>query len=479
MATPIPHNHAPFSLAEIAEATSGTVVGVDQQTVGVVTDSREVEPGNLYVALAGEQHDGHRFVAQALARGAVAALVHDRSALPAGASGVVVENTLRALGDLAAAHRRRWGGRVIAITGSAGKTTTKELTFAALRAGGAKVARSEGNLNNLVGTPMSIFCLDAQVDVAVLEIGTSARGEIARLTQITNPEIGVVTGVAAAHTAGIGSLLQVAQEKASLLWALPEHGTAIYRADDSTLVSQIGGVRAGTRLGFGSSRDAQVTLVKQVLSATPSMLCEFAIAGRMLSCDLRLFGSGPALDAAAALAVVLAVLGESALERAAAGLSEVAPPEGRLSPLGGPHGSLVLDDSYNANPASMRASIETALGLARVRGGRALLVLGDMLELGEQSAAEHELIGKLAARPPASMLIACGSEMTRAAEAAREHARATTHELSVCHLADPSGVGELLEPLLKEGDVVLVKGSRSMHMERVVERLRSHAAGGA
>lgn len=479
MATPIPHNHAQFTLSEIAEATSGVVVGVDHPIVGVVADSREVERGNLYVALAGEQHDGHRFVAQALLAGATAALVHDRAALPVGASGVVVNDTLRALGDLAAAHRRRWGGRVIAITGSAGKTTTKELTFAALRAAGAKVARSEGNLNNLIGTPMSVFCLDAQVDMAVLEIGTSARGEIARLTQITGPEIGVVTGVAAAHTAGLGSLLQVAQEKASLLWALPEHGTAIYRADDSTLVTQIGGVRAGTRIGFGSSRDAQVTLIKQVLSATPGMLCEFALAGRMLRCELNLFGSGPALDAAAALAVVLAALGEDSLDKAALGLSQVMPPPGRLSPVVGPSGSLVLDDSYNANPASMRASIDTAIGLARVRGGRAVLVLGDMLELGERSAAEHQVVGKLSARAPVSILIACGAEMTKAAEAAREQARCSQQDLSISHLADAAGAGDLLAPLLREGDVVLVKGSRSMRLERVVDSLRSHAAGGA
>jgi UDP-N-acetylmuramoyl-tripeptide--D-alanyl-D-alanine ligase len=192
-----------------------------------------------------------------------------------------------------------------------------------------------------------------------------------------------------------------------------------------------------------------------------------------LRCSLSLFGVGPALDAAAALAGVLALLGADALDAAAQGLAQVAPPPGRLVPRSAPEGALVLDDSYNANPASMRASIETALELAKLRGGRALLVLGDMLELGERSREEHEQLGKLAAQPGVAMLIACGPQMTAAAELARESARGAEPALSVLHLADPSGAAELLRPLLAASDVVLVKGSRSMGMERVVAGLIS------
>jgi len=168
---------------------------------------------------------------------------------------------------------------------------------------------------------------------------------------------------------------------------------------------------------------------------------------------------------------VLALLGPAALDAAAQGLSQVAPPPGRLCPQLAPSGALVLDDSYNANPASMAASIETAASLARLRGGRALLVLGDMLELGERSREEHERVGRLAARARASVLVACGPQMTAAAEAAREAARGLEPALSISHLADAGAAAQLLTPMLHAGDVVLVKGSRSMALERVVHGL--------
>jgi UDP-N-acetylmuramoyl-tripeptide--D-alanyl-D-alanine ligase len=481
MATPIPRNRARFSLTEIAEATGGALVGSanGQAIEGVVTDSRSVEPSNLYVALRGERLDGHAFVGQALSRGAVAALVQDRSALPQGALGVVVQDSVHALGQLAKRHRERWPGRVIAITGSAGKTTTKELTFVALRAAGAKVSRSLGNLNNAIGAPMSLLCLDQATELCVLELGTSAPGEIARLAEISAPDVAVVTAVGVAHTAGLGSLEQVAKEKASLLWALSVDGTAIYNADDAALCAQLGCVRARQRLGFGRSEQADVRLVSHALDAKPSMLCELFLRAtqRKVRCDLAIFGSGPALDAAAAIAVVLAVLGEGAVEEAARGLGDALPVPGRLSPLLGASGVLILDDSYNANPASMRASIDTALELARARGGRALLVLGDMLELGEASRAEHEAVGKQAAQAGVAAVLACGVEMTAAVEATREQARRLGYELSVAHLADPLGAAALLLPLLRPADVVLVKGSRSMGMERVVEGLAQRAEG--
>jgi UDP-N-acetylmuramoyl-tripeptide--D-alanyl-D-alanine ligase len=193
---------------------------------------------------------------------------------------------------------------------------------------------------------------------------------------------------------------------------------------------------------------------------------------------VRAGAARPGADgAAAALAAVLALLGEGALDAAARGLGELAPGAGRLSPLSGPAGALVLDDSYNANPASMRASIETALELARQRSGRVVLVLGDMLELGARSREEHEQLGRLAAQPGVSMLLACGTQMTAAVERAREAAQGVEPALSVLHLADPSAAAELLRPLLGPGDVVLVKGSRSMAMERVVDGLVSKEGG--
>jgi UDP-N-acetylmuramoyl-tripeptide--D-alanyl-D-alanine ligase len=220
-------------------------------------------------------------------------------------------------------------------------------------------------------------------------------------------------------------------------------------------------------------------LLRHTLSATPSMRCvlQYAPSGREQELELALFGVGPALDAAAAQAVVLAVVGERALEPAARGLAQLAPTRGRLYPVAGPSGTLVLDDSYNANPASMRASIATALELSRARGGRTVLVLGDMRELGDASRREHEAVGEQAAVAGVAALFACGLEMTRAAASARDKARREGLELSIAHLADPTGAADLVRPLLRAGDVVLVKGSRSLGMERVVDGLLASAGG--
>ncbi len=219
MATPIPQNEATFVLGEMAATCSGRIDPgcAGKRVRGVVTDSRAVQPGQLYVALRGETHDGHKFLAQAHAQGACAALVERADQAPAGLPIVVVQDTRRALGDLAHLHRSRWAKPVVAITGSAGKTTTKELTAAVLGALGHNVLRTQGNLNNDIGVPMTLLGLTAAHDVAVIELGTSAPGEIARLAQIARADVGVVTTVSLAHTAGLGTLAAVADEKCALL----------------------------------------------------------------------------------------------------------------------------------------------------------------------------------------------------------------------------------------------------------------------
>jgi UDP-N-acetylmuramoyl-tripeptide--D-alanyl-D-alanine ligase len=475
--TTIPDNRASFSLGEVAASCAGSVVGASADTTihSVCTDTRALRQGCLFVALRGEQHDGHRFVREALSRGAAAALVEDAATLGNDGVGVVVADTLRALGELGRVHRRRWGGRVVAVTGSSGKTTTKELAHAALVAAGVRADKTRGNLNNLIGAPMTLLALEPDKELVVLEIGTNARGEIARLAEIAEPETGVVTSVSVAHSAGIGTLEQVAEEKASLLSAVPATGTAIYSADHAVLAAHLKDVRARRRLSFGAAKGSDVRLVRHTFALDPTlrMRCEFALEteGRALHSTLSCLGEGPALDAAAALAVVLAERGPDALDAAARGLEGVLPTAGRLSPCFGPSGALVLDDSYNANPASMVASIHTAIELAQARGGRALLVVGDMRELGALSRAEHERVGRAAAHPVVSALIACGIEMTAGAEAAREAARDAGLSLSISHLADPAGAAHLLSPILRQADVVLVKGSRSMAMEQVARAL--------
>jgi UDP-N-acetylmuramoyl-tripeptide--D-alanyl-D-alanine ligase len=487
MATVIPENAATFSFEQLVQVCGGRPVrdvvhdatGADAvlQVRGVVTDSRAVRSGQLYVALRGENHDGHAFLAQAAQRGAAAALVSDATQAPLGLPLVVVTDTRKALGDLACAHRLAWGGRVVAITGSAGKTTTKEITAALLSALGRNVLRTQGNLNNDIGVPMTLLCLEAQHDVAVIEIGTSGPGEIANLARIASPNVGVVTTVSLAHTAGLGSLEAVADEKHALLSALPRDGVAIYSADSAVLRARVSRIAAERVLAFGEEASAGVRLERYALTEALATECVFRIQSREYGVDqtlpatLGLCGQGPALDAAAALAVVLAEHGPNALSKAAAALRAVVPVAGRLAPKQGDSDCLIIDDSYNANPASMAASLETLAQVAAVRRGRAVAVLGDMAELGDHAKAEHARIGEAAMRLGVSVLIGCGPQMRDAAESARRAAAATKQEARIEHVADPEAAATLVQSLLAARDAVLIKGSRSMGMERAVNAL--------
>lgn len=468
MATPIPSNRAYFTLAELTEAVSGRLIGPTGGAVSaVVTDSRRATPGCLFVALRGEHHDAHRFLPEAAAAGAAAALVEPGQAAPAPMVSIEVPDTLFALGQLAAYHRRRWGGRVVAITGSAGKTTTKELTAAALSAAGRRVTRTAGNLNNLIGVPMTLFTLGADSDTAVVEIGTSAPGEIARLTEIAAPQVGVVTTVAIAHAEGLGSLSQVADEKVSLLAGLAPDGMAVFGADSEILFARAHAVAPAFGFSFGRAAHARARLLGQTLAADLTNHCHYRIGEQHCDVRLRMIGSGPAVDAAAALAVVSAECGPAALKAACRGLFDVAPVPGRLQARSGPAGSLVIDDSYNANPASVAASLEALAQVARVRGGRAVAVLGDMKELGPQSAAQHRAIGPLAARLGVSELLLVGAEMALSGQAS---------SLPYACVDDAMDALPLLSGRLTAADCVLVKGSRSMAMERLANALAGDGA---
>ncbi len=477
MATPIPRNEASFSLAEVASACGGQLHGGsgELRVRGVVTDSRQVHEGELYVALRGENHDGHAYLEHAHAAGAAAAIVSDASGISFGLPIVLVADPRRALGDLARAHRRRWGRPVVAITGSAGKTTTKELTAAALAGVGQRVLATRGNLNNDIGLPMTLFCLGPEHDVAVVEVGTNAPGEIGRLAEICEPEVGVVTTVALAHVERLRSLEAVAEEKTALLRALPQAGAAIYGRDSPSLEALRGTFAAGRVFSFGEAEGSDLRLAIRELRPDMTTHCEVSIRDVAEACayDLKLFGGAPALDAAAALGVVLALHDARALQPAAAALGTVDPLPGRLRPYKGRGGALIVDDSYNANPASMKSSIAALRELAVVRKGRGIAVLGDMAELGEHAAAEHERIGRALVAAGLAEAYLCGPLMAEAARAARDEIRRLRAKgPHVVHCADPlASVSEILRSLAAR-DALLVKGSRAMAMERVVDALR-------
>lgn len=471
MATPIPHNEASFSLERLVEITGGTLRarGPRDEVRGVVIDSRAVEPGCLFVALRGTRHDAHRFVPDAVRAGAAAVVVDRLAALPESldAAVVEVEDTTRALGDIASAHRAAWEGTVVAVTGSAGKTTTKELTAAALDATGARVHRTRGNLNNLYGVPMTLLELSPAHDVAVVELGTNRPGEIARLAAIARPDVGIVTLVAAAHTEGLGSVEDVAREKWALVEGLPAGGVAVVNGDDVSLRA-LGASEGGPRrIWFGHESGEDVILLGHDVDDELRTRARYALAGRAGEVEVRLqlLGEAAALDAAAALGAVLATGRDP--ESAAEGLASVAPGSGRMRPRRAANGALVLDDSYNANPRSVALALDTGARLAEARGGRLVAILGDMKELGDRSADEHAAVGRAAAAAEVSLLVLCGPEMRHAAAAARR----ASGTMEVHQYDDALDAVDRVADESERRDVILVKGSRSMAMERVVDAL--------
>jgi UDP-N-acetylmuramoyl-tripeptide--D-alanyl-D-alanine ligase len=462
MATPIPTNHAPFSLEEVADATAGTIRRAGGPVAGVRIDSRAVEPGTLFVATVGDHVDAHRFLPDVAARGAGAVVVQRGTDVPPGPGVVEVEDPLTALGDLAAFHRRRWGRTVVAITGSAGKTSTKELVAAAIRGAGKRVRRTDGNLNNLFGLPMMVFTLEDGHDVAVLEAGTNRPGEVARLGAITRPDVALVTLVAPAHTEGLGSLEDVAREEASMLAALDFDGCAIVNGEEPLLASWLEASPA-TKLRYGRDARFDVELLGFEVTDALQTVARYRVGETSTAATLGLLGEGAAFAGAAALCVVHA-LGLS-VDRSAAALVQVAPVSGRMSPRTAAGGALVIDDSYNSNVDSALLALRTAAELARSRGGRAFALLGDIRELGERSREDHERVGRGAAELGVEHLVGVGTEMRAATAVARAAGIAAEDA------ASPEQAAEAVADRLAPGDVVVVKGSRSLAMERAVDAL--------
>lgn len=476
MTTPIPPNFAPFSLSELAHATSGTITNDSTRAlVGITTDSREIHAGSVFVALIGSQHDGHHHIQDAIDKGALAVVVSRHVDVPRGIGVLMVRDTLRALGDIAHAHRQRFSVPVIGITGSVGKTTTKELTFGALSALGLRVHRTAGNLNNLIGVPLTLLGMTEDHDAVVLEMGMSVRGEIARLAEMARPTMGVVTSVTEAHVEGVKDLAGVAREKGALLEALDANAAAIFTKDDGILADYGARSPAHTKMTFGITDGADVRLTETRIE-TDHTHGVYAIRGsnEFIHVDLTLLGEGPARSAAAALAIVLALRGSEGMADAAKGLTRVHPTPGRMLPIAGWNHSLILDDTYNASPRATELALHTTAELAAGRGGRAIAVLGDMKELGTESEHLHEEIGASAVAAGIEILVCCGAEMRAAARGALA---ATTIDglrgIRIERIDDPLEAISLVREAVMPNDVVLVKGSRSMHMERVVEQLRT------
>jgi UDP-N-acetylmuramoyl-tripeptide--D-alanyl-D-alanine ligase len=465
MGTAIPPNRAPFTVEEIAKATGGSVIRDGKPSFGVFTDSRAVTRGSAFVAIAGDKFDGHAFAGQAASLGA-RTLVVSRDSDVSAAAVVRVADTRRALGDMARLHRTRWGS---AITGSAGKTTTKTVLARMLDAvAPGAVHASAGNLNNDIGVPMTLFGLEARHRHAVVEVGTNAKGEIENLAAIALPDVAVLTLVAAAHTEGLGTVDDVAREKGSLFAGISPRGLAVANGDDPKVVAQLTRSSGSAVRTYGFSKDVDYHIaLRTPLGITGSRIRIERRTGSSIETDSPLLGDAGALAVAASLAVVEWLvdrpMSEEELRSALSGLESGG--EGRLLPVALGDGTLVIDDSYNANPASMRSSISVAAELALREGRRLALVLGEMRELGALSASEHEGLGRFAAAKAVAEVVAIGGDARLVASEASRAGKSATFVEDVEHALP------VVAARVQAGDVVLVKGSRSIGTEKVVRAL--------
>ncbi len=435
----------------------------------VSTDSRKLRAGDLFVALKGPNFDAHDFVATAARQGAVAALVE--RALDCDLPQIIVADSRLALGQLAAAWRAEFQGPVIGITGSNGKTTVKEMVARIMGRRGAVLATA-GNLNNDIGVPLMLLRLKPeQHRAAVIEMGANHPGEIAYLTNLVQPNVAVITNAAAAHLEGFGSIEEVAHAKGEIWQGLRETGTAVINLDDEFADYWRELVVDHRSMGFGMLPSADVRLAEGGVHwaiSESGYKCSFRIQSPAGAIDIamNLAGKHNVMNALAAAATALAA--GAPLADVQAGLESMAPVKGRLEPKLTPQGQLVIDDSYNANPHSLRVAIEVLLQAPAEK----ILVMGDMAELGAAAGELHFQVGAEARKKGVDLLLACGDHCQQAVKGFGEKGLCFSDQKALNHYL----LALLREPAHRDA-VVLVKGSRSAGMEKVVDALIAGEAG--
>jgi UDP-N-acetylmuramoyl-tripeptide--D-alanyl-D-alanine ligase len=458
--------HATTALGEVAAATSGRVIAgtTGLRVTGVTIDSRRVEAGQLFVAVAGPRFDGHDFVAEAAARGAVAALVHRDVEAPAGLGLVRVADTTRGLADLARHARALAEVPVVCITGSAGKTTTKDMT-AALLATRGPVLKTEGNLNNQYGLPLMLLRLRPEHSAAVLELGMSAAGELRALSGIARPDVAVITMVAPVHLEFFASVDDIAAAKAEILEGLAEGGVAVLNGDDPRVkrIGEAHRARGGRVIWFGHDRAFDVS-AENWRGTVHGMRFTLRMGGQPEEIALPLPGPHFLMNFLAAAAVAHHLGIDAATIAATATTLKAASHRGEVVSLG--QGITLLDDCYNSNPTAVEAAV-TALGLAA--RGRRMAFLGDMLELGPTGPDLHRQTGENVGSR-LDLLAAVGPLAQHFLEGAR---RAGLPPEALVAFPDAAAAAAAAPDLVRPGDAVLVKGSRGVRMETIVDALRT------
>jgi UDP-N-acetylmuramoyl-tripeptide--D-alanyl-D-alanine ligase len=449
-----------LTLGEIAAAVGGRLLDADPSTVvtgSVEYDSRQVAPGGLFLALPGERVDGHDYAAAAVADGAVAVLC----TRPVPAPRIEVDDGIAALTALASVVSRRLSATVVGITGSSGKTSTKDLLAAVLATAGPTVA-AVGSANNELGHPYTVLRADADTRYLVLELGARGIGHIRHLAAIAPPQVGVVLNVGSAHLGEFGTREAIAQAKGELVEALPAHGLAVLNADDP-LVATMAARTSARVVTFGTGATADVRASDVRVDDLGRAAFTLRTAGVEVPVQLRLIGAHHVSNALAAIAVAVNA-GMTPADAAAAVAAAVPASRWRMELTERPDGVVVINDAYNANPESMRAALEALAAVGSSRSGRTFAVLGHMAELGPTEQAEHETIGRLAAKLAVARVVAVG-------EAARPIERAAALEGSwhgeANWVPDAEAAVRVLRNELRAGDVVLVKASRAAGLERV------------
>ncbi|MCU7922756.1 MAG: UDP-N-acetylmuramoyl-tripeptide--D-alanyl-D-alanine ligase [Candidatus Thiodiazotropha sp. (ex Dulcina madagascariensis)] len=450
-------------LSEVVEGLNARIVGEDVDFSAVSSDTRTLQQGDLFVALRGLNFDGHRFVDQAIDKGAAAVMVSE--SLDRTIPQILVANTRLGLGRLAGLWRERFKVPLAAITGSNGKTTVKELLAACLRERGPVLA-TQGNLNNDIGLPLTLLGLQEE-SYAVVEMGANHPGEIGYLSQIAHPDVAVITNAGAAHLEGFGDLRGVAQAKGEILYGLKPSGVAVLNADDDYFPLWRELLDERRMLSFGASARAAV---RSDLSRATMRWTEGGFRSQMMvefrderfEARLALTGRHNLMNALAAIAAALAM--GCSISEIQQGLDAMRSVAGRLQLLFAPSGFYLIDDSYNANPDSVNAAIE----VLRKAPGEQYLVLGDLAELGDESVTLHSRIGAQARQAGLRHLYTLGGLSGHAADSFGEGGRA---------FSELDELADALHQAIRPGDTLLIKGSRSAAMERVVHCLMDEGRG--
>jgi UDP-N-acetylmuramoyl-tripeptide--D-alanyl-D-alanine ligase len=459
-----------LTAAEVESGTRGNLAYGPADTVfsNVSIDTRNLQGGEVFFAIRGPNQDGHRFIPDALSKGALGAVAERGyeypGEFPAGRTLIRVESTHEALKDLAISVRRRWSGTLVGITGIMGKTTTREFVAHILKSR-FRVYRTPGNYNNLFGLPLALFGLDAGQDFGIFEMGMSAPGEIAEMCRIASPGIGIITNVAPVHLEFFNSLEGIARAKGELAEALTKDGALIYNADDQ-LVREIAGRFAGRRISFGLSGSADVHAKEIEIAGLDETRFRLSCGGESVSASIPLPGAHFVMNALPAVAIGSLFNIPLGTMVASFGTLQQASMRGQI--LHFRQGCTVIDDSYNSNPRALMKMIEVLSGTPAFT--RRILVAGEMLELGSGGDSLHFECGVFAANRGVDVVIGIRG-------AAREIVRGAVESgltASQAHFfQDADSAADFVKTEIRGGDLVLIKGSRGVHLEKIVQKLRA------